>query len=111
MFQQDPSQVPKQGSLVLLQDADSLKVGVAELINQWVRGSDDGSRCSSPFKPAVSPSSTCGFLQCVKLFFLLSVSVEDETFRTSLKTTGLRFSLSHNPFFLFTRRRKQLVSV
>ncbi|XP_040891038.1 lymphocyte-specific protein 1-like isoform X2 [Toxotes jaculatrix] len=35
-------------------DADGLKVGVAELINQWVRGSEDGSRCSSPFKPAES---------------------------------------------------------
>ncbi|KAM8762370.1 uncharacterized protein AB9X84_007168 [Acanthopagrus schlegelii] len=35
-------------------DADGLKVGVADLINQWVRGSEDGSRCSSPFKPADS---------------------------------------------------------
>ncbi|XP_069581727.1 lymphocyte-specific protein 1-like isoform X1 [Brachyistius frenatus] len=33
-------------------DADGLKVGVADLIHQWVRGGDDGSRCSSPFKPA-----------------------------------------------------------
>lgn len=40
----------------LCQDADGLKVGVADLINQWVKGSEDGSRCSSPFKPAVSPS-------------------------------------------------------
>ncbi|KAM9367029.1 uncharacterized protein ABDE67_005992 [Symphorus nematophorus] len=37
-------------------DADGLKVGVANLINQWVRGSEDGSRCSSPFKPADSSS-------------------------------------------------------
>lgn len=36
------------------QDADALKVGVADLINQWVKGSEDGSRCSSPSKPAVS---------------------------------------------------------
>ncbi|CAJ1050019.1 lymphocyte-specific protein 1-like isoform X3 [Xyrichtys novacula] len=35
-------------------DADGLKVGVADLINQWVRGSEDASRCSSPFRPAVS---------------------------------------------------------
>ncbi|XP_041793708.1 lymphocyte-specific protein 1-like [Chelmon rostratus] len=35
-------------------DADGLKVGVADLINQWVKGSEDGSRCSSPFKPADS---------------------------------------------------------
>ncbi|XP_033476531.2 uncharacterized protein LOC117253260 isoform X1 [Epinephelus lanceolatus] len=33
-------------------DADGLKVGVAGLINQWVRGSEDGSRCSSPSRPA-----------------------------------------------------------
>ncbi|KAM9409297.1 uncharacterized protein KZ484_001567 isoform 2-T2 [Pholidichthys leucotaenia] len=33
-------------------DADVLKVGVADLINQWVKGSEDGSRCSSPSKPA-----------------------------------------------------------
>ncbi|KAL7405510.1 hypothetical protein ABVT39_002226 [Epinephelus coioides] len=35
-------------------DADGLKVGVAGLINQWVRGSEDGSRCSSPSRPAES---------------------------------------------------------
>nr|XP_020443978.1 caldesmon, smooth muscle-like [Monopterus albus] len=33
-------------------DADGLKVGVADLINQWVRGSEDGSGCSSPTIPA-----------------------------------------------------------
>ncbi|XP_068166596.1 lymphocyte-specific protein 1-like isoform X2 [Antennarius striatus] len=33
-------------------EADGLKVGVADLINQWVKGSEDGSRCSSPCKPA-----------------------------------------------------------
>uniref|UniRef100_A0AAQ5XMY4 Lymphocyte specific protein 1 a n=1 Tax=Amphiprion ocellaris TaxID=80972 RepID=A0AAQ5XMY4_AMPOC len=33
-------------------DADVLKVGVADLIHQWVKGSEDGSRCSSPSKPA-----------------------------------------------------------
>ncbi|XP_041845071.1 lymphocyte-specific protein 1-like isoform X2 [Melanotaenia boesemani] len=33
-------------------DADGLKVGVADLIHQWVKGSEDGSRCSSPSKPA-----------------------------------------------------------
>ncbi|XP_042347097.1 LOW QUALITY PROTEIN: non-muscle caldesmon-like [Plectropomus leopardus] len=33
-------------------DADGLKVGVADLISQWVRGSEDGSRCSSPSRPA-----------------------------------------------------------
>ncbi|XP_068596799.1 lymphocyte-specific protein 1-like [Brachionichthys hirsutus] len=33
-------------------DADGLKVGVADLINQWVKGSEDGSRCSSPREPA-----------------------------------------------------------
>ncbi|XP_042263966.1 non-muscle caldesmon-like isoform X2 [Thunnus maccoyii] len=33
-------------------DADGLKVGVADLINQWVKGGEDGSRCSSPSKPA-----------------------------------------------------------
>ncbi|XP_029702417.1 lymphocyte-specific protein 1 [Takifugu rubripes] len=38
-------------------DADGLKVGVADLINQWVRGSEHGSRCSSPFTPA--EGSTC----------------------------------------------------
>ncbi|KAM6943549.1 lymphocyte-specific protein 1-like [Xenentodon cancila] len=35
-------------------DADGLKVGVANLINQWVKGSEDGNRCSSPSKPAES---------------------------------------------------------
>nr|XP_020495864.1 lymphocyte-specific protein 1-like isoform X1 [Labrus bergylta] len=34
------------------QDADGLKVGVADLINQWVKGGEDASRCSSPFRPA-----------------------------------------------------------
>lgn len=59
------------------QDADGLKVGVADLINQWVRGSEHGSRCSSPFTPAVSPSfnvETCihhGFS-----FLLNSASLE-----------------------------------
>ncbi|KAI3377323.1 hypothetical protein L3Q82_008527 [Scortum barcoo] len=35
-------------------DADGLKVGVADLINQWVKGSEDVSRCSSPSRPAES---------------------------------------------------------
>ncbi|MEQ2239790.1 hypothetical protein ILYODFUR_008099 [Ilyodon furcidens] len=35
-------------------DADGLKVGVADLINLWVKGGEDGSRSSSPSKPAVS---------------------------------------------------------
>ncbi|XP_047437152.1 lymphocyte-specific protein 1-like [Mugil cephalus] len=39
-------------SVMSSKDADALKVGVADLINQWVKGSDDGSRCSSPSKPA-----------------------------------------------------------
>ncbi|XP_030582023.1 lymphocyte-specific protein 1-like isoform X2 [Archocentrus centrarchus] len=39
-------------SIIPPKDADVLKVGVADLINQWVKGSDDGSRCSSPSKPA-----------------------------------------------------------
>ncbi|XP_043997141.1 non-muscle caldesmon-like isoform X3 [Gambusia affinis] len=33
-------------------DADGLKVGVADLINQWVKGGEDGSRSGSPSKPA-----------------------------------------------------------
>uniref|UniRef100_A0AAQ4R7E4 Lymphocyte specific protein 1 a n=1 Tax=Gasterosteus aculeatus aculeatus TaxID=481459 RepID=A0AAQ4R7E4_GASAC len=33
-------------------DADGLKVGVANLINQWVGGSEGGSRCSSSCRPA-----------------------------------------------------------
>ncbi|MED6293079.1 hypothetical protein CHARACLAT_007133 [Characodon lateralis] len=33
-------------------DADGLKVGVADLINLWVKGGEDGSRSSSPSKPA-----------------------------------------------------------
>nr|XP_046251745.1 lymphocyte-specific protein 1-like isoform X2 [Scatophagus argus] len=37
-------------------DADGLKVGVADLINQWVRGSEAENRCSSPSKPADSSS-------------------------------------------------------
>lgn len=48
-------------SSFLCQDADGLKVGVADLINQWVRGSEDGSRCSSPFKPAVCLNLTLNF--------------------------------------------------
>ncbi|KAM3625337.1 uncharacterized protein V6R79_010528 [Siganus canaliculatus] len=32
-------------------NSDGIKVGVASLINQWVRESEDGSRCSSPSKP------------------------------------------------------------
>ncbi|XP_039991708.1 lymphocyte-specific protein 1-like isoform X2 [Xiphias gladius] len=43
-------------SVTASKDADGLKVGVADLINQWVRGSEDGSRCSSPSKPAESSS-------------------------------------------------------
>ncbi|TKS69495.1 Lymphocyte-specific protein 1 47 kDa actin-binding protein 52 kDa phosphoprotein [Collichthys lucidus] len=43
-------------SMTPSKDADALKVGVADLINQWVRGSEDGSRCSSPCKPAESSS-------------------------------------------------------
>uniref|UniRef100_A0A669DY66 Lymphocyte specific protein 1 a n=1 Tax=Oreochromis niloticus TaxID=8128 RepID=A0A669DY66_ORENI len=39
-------------SITASKDADALKVGVADLINQWVKGSEDGSRCSSPSKPA-----------------------------------------------------------
>ncbi|GLD72092.1 lymphocyte-specific protein 1-like isoform X2, partial [Lates japonicus] len=39
-------------SVTASKDADSVKVGVADLINQWVRGGEDGSRCSSPSKPA-----------------------------------------------------------
>ncbi|KAK1891617.1 Lymphocyte-specific protein 1 [Dissostichus eleginoides] len=35
-------------------DADGLKVGVANLINQWVKEGEDGSRCSSPFKQGES---------------------------------------------------------
>ncbi|XP_041640698.1 lymphocyte-specific protein 1-like isoform X2 [Cheilinus undulatus] len=35
-------------------DVDGFKVGVADLINQWVRGSEDLSRCSSPFRPTES---------------------------------------------------------
>ncbi|XP_037652168.1 lymphocyte-specific protein 1-like isoform X2 [Sebastes umbrosus] len=37
-------------------DAGGLKVGVADLINQWVRGSEDGSRCSSPSRPTENSS-------------------------------------------------------
>ncbi|XP_056269283.1 caldesmon, smooth muscle-like isoform X3 [Pseudoliparis swirei] len=37
-------------------DADGVKVGVANLINQWVRGGEDGSRCSSPSRPAENSS-------------------------------------------------------
>ncbi|KAM4602452.1 uncharacterized protein ACJ7VT_019089 [Polymixia lowei] len=33
-------------------DADGLKVGVAELINQWVKGNPDDTMSSSPSKPA-----------------------------------------------------------
>ncbi|XP_017282232.1 non-muscle caldesmon isoform X2 [Kryptolebias marmoratus] len=33
-------------------DADGIKVGVADLINQWVKGGEDGSRSNSPSKPA-----------------------------------------------------------
>ncbi|KAG8001183.1 Lymphocyte-specific protein 1, partial [Nibea albiflora] len=43
-------------SMAPSKDTDALKGGVADLINQWVRGSEDGSRCSSPFKPAESSS-------------------------------------------------------
>ncbi|KAK0141247.1 Caldesmon [Merluccius polli] len=35
-----------------IKDAEGLKVGVADLINQWVKGSPDGTRSSSPTKPA-----------------------------------------------------------
>uniref|UniRef100_UPI0037E78FA6 lymphocyte-specific protein 1-like isoform X2 n=1 Tax=Semicossyphus pulcher TaxID=241346 RepID=UPI0037E78FA6 len=38
-------------------DADGLKVGVADLINQWVKGSEDASRCSSPSRPTAAESS------------------------------------------------------
>lgn len=39
---------------ILFQDADGLKVGVADLIHQWVKGGEDGSRSNSPSKAAVS---------------------------------------------------------
>ncbi|XP_015228884.1 PREDICTED: lymphocyte-specific protein 1-like isoform X2 [Cyprinodon variegatus] len=39
-------------SVTPCKDADGLKVGVADLINQWVKGGEDGSRSSSPSKPA-----------------------------------------------------------
>uniref|UniRef100_A0AAQ4PR60 Lymphocyte specific protein 1 a n=1 Tax=Gasterosteus aculeatus aculeatus TaxID=481459 RepID=A0AAQ4PR60_GASAC len=39
-------------------DADGLKVGVANLINQWVGGSEGGSRCSSSCRPAVRLHTT-----------------------------------------------------
>ncbi|XP_068434405.1 lymphocyte-specific protein 1-like [Clinocottus analis] len=38
-------------------ETDGLRVGVANLINQWVKGSEDGSRCSSPSRPAESSSA------------------------------------------------------
>ncbi|KAG9334380.1 hypothetical protein JZ751_008129 [Albula glossodonta] len=37
-------------------DAEGLKVGVADLITQWVKGSSDGSNRNSPAKPAYSYS-------------------------------------------------------
>ncbi|XP_074480418.1 uncharacterized protein LOC141761087 [Sebastes fasciatus] len=43
-------------SVIPSKDAGGLKVGVADLINQWVRGSEDGSRCSSPSRPAENSS-------------------------------------------------------
>ncbi|XP_034719467.1 lymphocyte-specific protein 1 isoform X1 [Etheostoma cragini] len=49
-----PSKVSDE---VFHQDADGLKVGVADLINQWVKGSEDGYRCSSPSRP---PESSTG---------------------------------------------------
>lgn len=61
-------------SSFLSQDADGLKVGVADLINQWVKGSEDGSRCSSPSKPGVCQNFTLNYQNCMKkcLFLLLS---------------------------------------
>lgn len=61
-------------SSFLSQDADGLKVGVADLINQWVKGSEDGSRCSSPSKPGVCQDFTLNYQNCMKkcLFLLLS---------------------------------------
>lgn len=58
-------------NVFLSQDADVLKVGVADLINQWVKGSDEGSRSSSPSKPAVSQT----FPPCIKIkgFFCSAV--------------------------------------
>ncbi|CAL8403709.1 unnamed protein product [Boreogadus saida] len=38
--------------VTLSKDAEGLKVGVADLINQWVKASPDGTRSSSPTKPA-----------------------------------------------------------
>ncbi|XP_024909366.1 lymphocyte-specific protein 1-like [Cynoglossus semilaevis] len=34
------------------QDADGIKVGVSDLINQWMKGGEDGNTCISPSKPA-----------------------------------------------------------
>lgn len=39
---------------VCQQDAESLKVGVADMITQWVKGNPDGTSRSSPSRPAVS---------------------------------------------------------
>lgn len=37
---------------VCQQDAESLKVGVADMITQWVKGNPDGTSRSSPSRPA-----------------------------------------------------------
>lgn len=58
---------------VTQQDAESLKVGVASLINQWVKGPSDGGSRQSPCRGAVSKEFTAntvntdgGFLLEVK---------------------------------------------
>lgn len=41
--------------MALIQDTEGMKVGVADLINQWVKGNSDVS-CKSPSSTTVSPS-------------------------------------------------------
>ncbi|XP_041705479.1 non-muscle caldesmon isoform X2 [Coregonus clupeaformis] len=42
----------EQYTTAIEQDAESLKVGVADMITQWVKGNPDGTSSSSPSRPA-----------------------------------------------------------
>ncbi|CAL8243641.1 unnamed protein product [Lota lota] len=51
LFEAGDAWIQNSVKVTLSKDAEGLKVGVADLINQWVKGSPDGTRSSSPTKP------------------------------------------------------------
>lgn len=59
----------------LNQDTDGLKVGVANLITQWVKGPSDGGS-QSPCRPAVSHKHNLNMFINAAFHFLLLCSLQ-----------------------------------